>query len=107
MSSGSSLVENGVSLSHEAGKALNNILTSAAKASSMVRVFPKSPELSFIPATARGYAFSSSCRPLSSCSTVRRMPSRMSSGSNPVTTIGTPYRCASGGYSAVPITLQT
>lgn len=35
MSSGSSLVENGVSLSHEAGKALNNILVSAAKASSM------------------------------------------------------------------------
>jgi len=35
MSSGSSLVENGVQLSHDAGKALNNILTSAAKASSM------------------------------------------------------------------------
>ncbi|HEX8616475.1 MAG TPA: HAMP domain-containing methyl-accepting chemotaxis protein [Thermoanaerobaculia bacterium] len=32
---GSSLVENGVSLSHEAGKALNNILESAAKSSSM------------------------------------------------------------------------
>jgi methyl-accepting chemotaxis protein len=35
MGSGSTLVENGVSLSHEAGKALNNILVSAAKASSM------------------------------------------------------------------------
>jgi len=35
MSSGSSLVENGVLLSHDAGKALNNILVSAAKASSM------------------------------------------------------------------------
>ncbi|MEO8382930.1 MAG: methyl-accepting chemotaxis protein [Acidobacteriota bacterium] len=34
-SSGSALVETGVSLSHEAGKALNNILLSAAKASSM------------------------------------------------------------------------
>ena len=35
MGSGSTLVENGVALSHEAGKALNNILVSAAKASSM------------------------------------------------------------------------
>lgn len=34
-SAGSSLVENGVTLSHEAGKALNNILESASKASSM------------------------------------------------------------------------
>ncbi len=34
-SAGSSLVENGVALSHEAGKALNNILDSASKASSM------------------------------------------------------------------------
>lgn len=34
-SSGSTLVENGVSLSHEAGKALNKILESASKASSM------------------------------------------------------------------------
>ena len=34
-SAGSSLVENGVSLSHEAGKALNNILESAAKSSNM------------------------------------------------------------------------
>ncbi len=34
-SSGSSLVENGVSLSHQAGKALNNILESATKSSSM------------------------------------------------------------------------
>ena len=34
-SSGSGLVENGVSLSHEAGKALNKILESATKASSM------------------------------------------------------------------------
>jgi methyl-accepting chemotaxis protein len=34
-SAGSSLVENGVALSHEAGKALNNILESAAKSSSM------------------------------------------------------------------------
>jgi len=34
-SAGSSLVENGVALSHEAGKALNNILESASKASSM------------------------------------------------------------------------
>ena len=33
--SGSSLVETGVSLSHEAGKALNNILVSATKASNM------------------------------------------------------------------------
>ena len=31
----------------------------------------------------------------------------MSSGSNPVTTIGTWYFSASGGYSAVPITLHT
>jgi methyl-accepting chemotaxis protein len=36
-SSGSTLVENGVSLSHEAGKALNNILDSASKASDMGR----------------------------------------------------------------------
>ncbi len=35
MGSGSALVETGVSLSHEAGKALNNILVSVAKASSM------------------------------------------------------------------------
>jgi len=35
MGSGSALVETGVSLSHEAGKALNNILVSAAKASNM------------------------------------------------------------------------
>ncbi len=34
-SAGSELVENGVALSHEAGKALNNILDSASKASSM------------------------------------------------------------------------
>jgi methyl-accepting chemotaxis protein len=34
-SAGSSLVENGVALSHQAGKALNNILESAAKSSSM------------------------------------------------------------------------
>ncbi|HEV7768569.1 MAG TPA: methyl-accepting chemotaxis protein, partial [Thermoanaerobaculia bacterium] len=34
-SAGSSLVENGVALSHEAGKALNNILDSASKASNM------------------------------------------------------------------------
>jgi methyl-accepting chemotaxis protein len=34
-SAGSSLVENGVALSHEAGKALNNILESAAKSSGM------------------------------------------------------------------------
>jgi methyl-accepting chemotaxis protein len=34
-SAGSSLVENGVALSHEAGKALNNILESASKASNM------------------------------------------------------------------------
>jgi methyl-accepting chemotaxis protein len=34
-SAGSSLVENGVALSHQAGKALNNILESATKASSM------------------------------------------------------------------------
>src|SRR5689334_7054773 len=31
----------------------------------------------------------------------------MSSGSNPVTTIGTPNRSTSGGYSSVPITLHT
>lgn len=31
----------------------------------------------------------------------------MSSGSKPVTTIGTLYFRASGGYSAVPITLHT
>lgn len=37
MTSGSRLVEQGVSLSHEAGKALNNILDSAAKASGMGR----------------------------------------------------------------------
>src|SRR5207237_6093704 len=35
MSSGSRLVEDGVSLSHEAGKALNKILDSATKASGM------------------------------------------------------------------------
>ncbi|HYH06796.1 MAG TPA: methyl-accepting chemotaxis protein [Thermoanaerobaculia bacterium] len=34
-SAGSSLVENGVALSHQAGKALNNILESASKASNM------------------------------------------------------------------------
>jgi methyl-accepting chemotaxis protein len=37
MSSGSKLVEDGVALSHDAGKALNNILDSAAKASGMGR----------------------------------------------------------------------
>ena len=31
----------------------------------------------------------------------------MSSGSNPVTTIGMPYLRHSGGYSAVPITVHT
>ncbi len=36
-SSGSTLVENGVALSHDAGKALNNILESASKASNMGR----------------------------------------------------------------------
>ena len=36
-------------------------------------------------------------RPSSSWCTVRRMPSRMSSGSKPVTTIGTSNRSASGG----------
>jgi methyl-accepting chemotaxis protein len=36
-SAGSSLVENGVALSHQAGKALNNILESASKSSSMGR----------------------------------------------------------------------
>jgi methyl-accepting chemotaxis protein len=36
-SSGSALVENGVALSHEAGKALNNILDSSSKASNMGR----------------------------------------------------------------------
>src|SRR5205814_9004219 len=35
MTTGSQLVEHGVDLSHEAGKALNNILDSAAKASGM------------------------------------------------------------------------
>ncbi|MBV8518160.1 MAG: HAMP domain-containing protein [Acidobacteria bacterium] len=35
MASGSTLVETGVSLSHQAGKALNNILESSAKASNM------------------------------------------------------------------------
>ena len=35
------------------------------------------------------------------------MPSRMSSGSKPVTTIGTPKRSASAGYSPIPITVQT
>ena len=35
MSSGSRLVEDGVRLSHEAGRALNNILDSASKASDM------------------------------------------------------------------------
>jgi hypothetical protein len=39
--------------------------------------------------TARAYWFSTSARPLSSWRTAIRMPSRMSSGSNPVTTIGT------------------
>lgn len=37
MASGSRIVEQGVTLSHEAGKALNNILDSAAKASGMGR----------------------------------------------------------------------
>ncbi|HXG57484.1 MAG TPA: HAMP domain-containing methyl-accepting chemotaxis protein [Thermoanaerobaculia bacterium] len=37
MASGSRIVEEGVTLSHEAGKALNNILDSAAKASGMGR----------------------------------------------------------------------
>ncbi len=35
------------------------------------------------------------------------MPSRMSSGSKPVTTIGTRKRSASSGYSPMPITLHT
>ena len=57
--------------------------------------------------TARPYALSTKCSPRSSWCTVRRMPSRMSSGSNPVTTIGTENRSASPGYSLVPITLHT
>ena len=39
--------------------------------------------------TARAYWFSTSARPSSSWRTAIRMPSSRSSGSNPVTTIGT------------------
>ena len=39
--------------------------------------------------TARRYWFSTSCRPRLELHDARRMPSRMSSGSKPVTTIGT------------------
>ena len=35
------------------------------------------------------------------------MPSRMSSGSKPVTTIGTANRSARPGYSPIPITVHT
>ena len=41
------------------------------------------------PAPRGAYWFSTSCRPASSCRTRGRMPSSRSSGSNPVTTIGT------------------
>ena len=36
-----------------------------------------------------------------------RIPSRRSSGSKPVTTIGTRYFAAIGSYSVQPITAQT
>ena len=57
--------------------------------------------------TARGYAFSISCLPDSSCSTVRRMPSRMSSGSKPVTTIGSRTSSRAARTRRQPITVQT
>ena len=55
----------------------------------------------------RTYWFSTSCRPSSSWRTARAIPSRMSTGSKPVTTIGTRYRSAIGSYSVQPMTLQT
>ncbi len=42
-----------------------------------------------------------------SCATAIAMPRRMSTGSNPVTTIGTRYRSARGRYSSYPITVHT
>ena len=57
--------------------------------------------------TARAYWFSTSARPDSSCCTVISTPCKMSSGSKPVTTIGTRYFAASGKYSSNPITVQT
>lgn len=57
--------------------------------------------------TARTYWFSTSYRPDSSCRTAIRMPSSRSSGSKPVTTIGTRWRAAIGSYSVQPITAHT
>ena len=45
--------------------------------------------------------------PFSSCCTASSIPSRMSTGSKPVTTMGTWYRSAIGSYSSHPITVQT
>ena len=50
--------------------------------------------------TDRAYWFSTSCRPASSCRTHISTPCRISSGSKPVTTIGTRNFSASGLYSA-------
>jgi hypothetical protein len=58
-------------------------------------------------ATARTNWFSTSARPSSSCRTSIRMPSSRSTGSNPVTTSGTPKSCAIGSYSRQPCTAQT
>ncbi len=57
--------------------------------------------------TERTYWFSTSWRPSSSWAMHIAIPSRMSTGSNPVTTIGTAYFAAIGSYSVQPITLQT
>ena len=57
--------------------------------------------------TLRAYWFSTSARPASSCSTHISTPCRMSSGSKPVTTIGTWYCAAIGRYSSMPMMVQT
>ncbi len=57
--------------------------------------------------TARTYWFSTSARPSSSWRIAIRIPSRRSSGSKPVTTIGTRYFSAIGSYSVQPMTAQT
>ena len=58
-------------------------------------------------ATERAYWFSTCARPSSSCRTHMCTPWRRSSGSKPVTTIGTRQRMHSGWYSSSPITVQT
>ncbi len=57
--------------------------------------------------TARVYWFSTSARPSSSWRIAMWMPSRRSSGSKPVTTIGTRYFAAIGSYSVQPMIAHT